>query len=84
MQTYSDPSRANDKWSLPDVEVFHVTEAETDTDDAFHSEEDGSYFGDGWYFWYCFPGCLPEGDPWGPYTTEAEAMKEMRERAECF
>ena len=25
MQVYSDPSRADDKWSLPDVEVFQMT-----------------------------------------------------------
>jgi hypothetical protein len=28
----------------------------------------------GWYWWPCFPGCLPESDPIGPFATEAEAI----------
>jgi hypothetical protein len=27
-QEYSDPSRANDKWTLPDVEIFQLTARE--------------------------------------------------------
>jgi hypothetical protein len=23
----------------------------------------------GWYWWSCFPGCLPEGDAFGPFPT---------------
>lgn len=23
----------------------------------------------GWYYWYCFPGCLPDSDPVGPYDS---------------
>lgn len=23
----------------------------------------------GYYFWFCFAGCMPEGDPQGPYKT---------------
>jgi hypothetical protein len=29
---------------------------------------------EGWYWQACFPGCLPDGDPMGPYATEAECM----------
>lgn len=28
----------------------------------------------GWYWWACFPGCLPDGDPMGPFDTEADAI----------
>jgi hypothetical protein len=28
----------------------------------------------GWFYWFCFPGCLPEGEPVGPFATEAEAL----------
>lgn len=28
----------------------------------------------GWYWWACFPGCLPDGEPVGPFATEAEAL----------
>jgi hypothetical protein len=34
----------------------------------------------GWFYWYCFPGCLPEGDPIGPFETEDAAIGDMRER----
>lgn len=28
----------------------------------------------GWYWQAGFPGCLPDGDPMGPFDTEQEAM----------
>lgn len=28
----------------------------------------------GWYWWSCFPGCLPDGDSNGPFETEADAV----------
>jgi hypothetical protein len=31
----------------------------------------------GWYWWSCFPGCLPDGDPIGPFETEQEAMADF-------
>ena len=33
----------------------------------------------GWYWWACFPGCIPDGDPMGPFKTEDEAFKNARE-----
>ena len=33
---------------------------------------------DGWYWWSCFPGCLPDGDPCGPFDTSAEAYHDAR------
>ena len=30
------------------------------------------YAGPGWYWWACFPGCLPDGEASGPFET-AEA-----------
>jgi len=29
---------------------------------------------EGWYWQACFPGCLPDGDPMGPFKTELDAM----------
>lgn len=29
---------------------------------------------EGWYWWPCQPGDLPDGDPVGPFKTEAEAI----------
>lgn len=28
----------------------------------------------GWYHWTCFPGCLPDSEPAGPYDTEQAAI----------
>lgn len=30
--------------------------------------------GSGWYWRACFPGCLPDGEPSGPFATEEEAL----------
>jgi hypothetical protein len=35
----------------------------------------------GWYWWACFPGCLPDGDPSGPFATEQEAIDNAQENA---
>lgn len=64
---YSNPSRESDTYSLPDVEIFEVGENE---------REDTA---PGWYYWFCFPGCMPDSDPFGPYETEQEAEDAMRD-----
>ena len=28
----------------------------------------------GWYWHACFPGCLPDGDPSGPFESEDDAI----------
>lgn len=30
----------------------------------------------GWYWQACFPGCLPDGDPMGPFETEEQALED--------
>lgn len=35
--------------------------------------------GEGYFYWHCTPGCLPEGDAMGPYPTETEALAAARE-----
>lgn len=35
-----------------------------------------------WYWWSCFPGCLPDSDPVGPFKTEAEALADAQEGGE--
>lgn len=37
----------------------------------------------GWFYWYCFPGCLPEGCPVGPFETCDAAIEACREDAAC-
>jgi hypothetical protein len=67
-QAYSDPSRASDPHALPDVEVWYETET---MDLGFQS-------GEGWYWQACFPGCLPDGDPVGPFETETDALADAQ------
>ena len=33
----------------------------------------------GWFYWFCFPGCFPEGSAMGPYATRDEAINAARE-----
>jgi hypothetical protein len=67
-QAYSDPTRADDPHALPNVEVFHMSRA------------DLWWYGPrGWYWWSCFPGCLPDSDPMGPFDTEAEALADAQD-----
>ena len=106
MQFYSDPSRANEKWALPDCQAFQMTAeeyAETMRDEivnlmkrkefrlaSMNSRirekmietliEENAVEG-GWFYWYRFPGCLPEGDPVGPFDTCEEAVTACREDA---
>lgn len=32
----------------------------------------------GWYWHSCFPGCLPDSDPMGPFATRAEALADAQ------
>lgn len=73
MQAYSDPSREADPHALPDIEIFE--EMYGDTPSYF---EDGTLMTPGFYWWSCFPGCLPDGDPVGPFETEAEALEDAQ------
>jgi hypothetical protein len=36
----------------------------------------------GWFYWYCFPGCLPDSEAFGPYKSYAEALAAAGEEAE--
>ena len=35
----------------------------------------------GFWYWYCFPGCIPDSDPFGPFDTESAALADARENA---
>ena len=77
-QVYSDPSNADDKWSLPDAEVFYRELAENTSDTVFWNEDDNEPYGAGFYYWFCLPGCMPDSSPIGPFKTEAEAIEALR------
>lgn len=74
-QAYRNPTRANDPYALPDVEVWYAKDG-----DIIDAEGDACPAG--WYWWTCFPGCIPkgdpEGDPMGPFDTEADALADAQ------
>ena len=72
---YTDPTRESNPYALPDVEVFYIDSFEDD--DAIRGE-DGEFLPEGWYYWACSPGCLPDSEPLGPFDTEAEALEDAQ------
>lgn len=82
IQVYSDPEYESDSNALPNFEVWYVSQSEAptfavtwcDLDDKFNPAD---YVG--WYYWACFPGCLPDSDPVGPFETEDAAIADLRE-----
>ena len=71
-QFYSDPSREPDPFALPDCEVWYENGYNPDVDDDHQLEP-------GFYYWSCFPGCLPDGEPIGPFATKQEAIDDAQE-----
>lgn len=33
----------------------------------------------GWFYWYCFPGCLPDSSLFGPFATRTDALAEAND-----
>jgi|DEB0MinimDraft_10_1074344.scaffolds.fasta_scaffold103488_1 hypothetical protein len=56
----------------PGIEIFCRTKAENCADGW--TDSDGQPLGAGWFWWSCFPGCLPDSDPIGPFDSEREAI----------
>ncbi len=73
MQSYSDPTRAADQTALPNLEVFHNDGM------LLLFDEEGEELEVGWYWWPCFPGCLPDGAPAGPFDSAAEAEEDAQD-----
>lgn len=76
MQAYSNPKRASDPYSLPDVEVFEVT-GQQEYERYARNEDD--ILEAGWYWRSCFPGCLPDSDPFGPFETRDLALTDAQD-----
>ena len=77
MQAYSDPKRESEPTALPDVEIFYATVEENFANG--NVDDDGEPMPSGWYYWYCFPGCLPDSDAIGPFQTEKGALRACRD-----
>jgi hypothetical protein len=71
-QFYTDPSRETNPTALPNAEVFYMEENE-----AVSCDDEGMLAG--WYYWYCFPGCLPDSGIFGPFATSDLAIKDAQD-----
>ena len=88
MQIYSDSSRESETFALPNVEVWHVPPGDHRTRRLyFETSAMRDVYGEsihgmqsGWYWWACFPGCLPDSEAIGPFATEAEAVADAQEQ----
>jgi hypothetical protein len=69
MQTYSDPNRKSDEYALPNIEVWYDSSDEIGREHGQH----------GYYWWSCFPGCMPDSEPMGPFNTELEAIEDAQD-----
>lgn len=47
--------------------------------EVFWNEGNGEYVWQGWYWWSCFPGCLPDGEPSGPFAYSQQAHEDADE-----
>ena len=77
MQTYSDPKREADPHALPNIEVFYADQAPYSDAPGADNPPEGDT--SGWYWWACFPGCLPDGEASGPFKTAAEAETDAQD-----
>lgn len=79
---HSDPSRESQPHALPNVEIFFLSYEEAGhmnklEDPDFESGMRARY-SEGWYWVYGSPGCLWDGEPEGPFETEADAIADIR------
>ncbi len=63
--------------ALRHMDVFHVPLADQTSETVYWNEDDGEPCGEGWFYWFCFGGCMPEHEPRGPFETEDAAVKEI-------
>jgi hypothetical protein len=73
-QFYFDPKRTDDPYALPDGEAFFA-----EAGDWFDEKDEPCAAG--WYWRACFPGCIPDSEPFGPFESEAGAIADAQEAA---
>ena len=97
---YSDPKRADDKFSLPDIWITPVeAESFVNEDLCYQYEQEFPELSEnellakivedeglqgGWAWAYCLPGCLPDSDFNGPFESEEEAIKNAEKEQENY
>jgi hypothetical protein len=64
------------------TQIFNMTANEIRSygkQSCWYDHDNKKYYAPGWYYWCCFPGCLPEGDPIGPFRSYEEARRDAEE-----
>lgn len=51
---------------------FEVFYQDDSTEDGMEAAQGG------WYWWSAFPGCLPDGEPCGPFPSSRDALRDAR------
>lgn len=46
------------------------------TFEVFHVDKKTEELTPGWYWWPCLPGCLPDGEANGPFTSSTAAYRD--------
>lgn len=68
-----------------DGEPYGSFEVFWDDEDRLHGSEPRNYDADGepvkpgWYWWSCFPGCVPDGEASGPFGSSRAAREDADE-----
>ena len=52
--------------------------------DILECDEDGNRMEPGWYWWACWPGCLPDGEPTGPFACSRDALEDANPHSPEF
>lgn len=63
------------------LEIFWANQDDLDlTALDYEALDDGEEpMSPGWYWWPCFPGCLPDGEAMGPFSSSRDARDDARE-----
>lgn len=69
------------------LEVFHATLFECNgcgfqtfaKEGVCCEDERWNKVSEGWFWWACFPGCMPDGDFAGPFATSRQALEDADE-----
>ncbi len=69
--------------NTPDDEPRGCFEVFYDDADMAHGharnfDANGEPVAPGWYWWACFPGCLPDGEANGPFASEQDAIDDAQ------
>ena len=77
MYAYSNSDRETDEHALPDVDVYFLRASVIQQEGL--TDDDGDQLEEGWYWQSGLPGCMPDGEPTGPFPTRADALADARD-----